>query len=189
MPSHNYYYFIASLPHINYGDKPPISSENFREQCNQFLSRGDAALVKYCCYDPKVAVETVAPTGSAFIDFHLQRERAMNLTLAGLRAADLGRPSPGDSPRDVPRAEAAAKAAFEMDDPLEAENSLDRGRWGVLDEMVGLNYFGVNNIFAYLLKLQLLERKLRFDLQKGLADYRELYNAILNDYNSRANEG
>jgi len=162
-----------------------MSSETFREQCNQFLSRNDAALIKYCCYDPRLAVETVDPTGSAFIDFHLMRERTLNLTLANLRAADLNRPPTGESSSEVPRAEAAARAAFEMDDPFEAENSLDRGRWGVLDEMVGLNYFGVNTIFAYLLKLQLMERKLRFDVQKGFANYSELYNAILNDYNSR----
>ena len=185
MPSRNYYYFIASLPHINYGDKPPMSSAEFREQCNNFLSKHDAGLTRYCCFDPRLAVETVESTGSGFIDFLMLRERNLNLTLAGLRAAELGHPSPGESSHDVPRAEALAKSVFEMDDPLEAELSMDRARWGVLDEMVGLNYFGVNNIFAYLLKLQLLERKQRFDTLKGSANYRELYNVILNEYNSK----
>jgi len=162
-----------------------MSSAEFREQCKNFLSKRDAALTKYCCFDPRLAVETVEPTGSGFIDFLMLRERILNLTLANLRAAELGRPSPGEPPHDVPRAEAMAKTVFEMDDPLEAESTMDRARWGVLDEMVGLDYFGVNNVFAYLLKLQLLERRLRFDAVKGAANYRELYNAILNDYNSK----
>ena len=162
-----------------------MSSDEFREQCNQFLSKHDAALIKYCRYDAKMSVETVNPTGSKFIDFLLLRERILNLTLANLRAADHKRPVVGEVPPDVPRAEAMAKAVFEMDDPLEAESTMDRARWGVLDEMVGLDYFGVNNVFAYLLKLQLLERRLRFDAVKGAANYRELYNAILNDYNSK----
>ena len=183
--SHNYYYFISSLPHLNYGDKPPISSEEFREQCYNFLSKQDAAFIKYCCYNAKLAVQTVERTGSAFIDLLMLRERIASLTLANLRAAEYKRPPVGDVPQDVPRAEANAKAVYAIDDPLEAELAMDRARWGVLDEMVGTNYFGVNTVFAYLLKLQLLERKRRFDAQKGAANYRELYNLILNEYNSK----
>ena len=185
MPSRHYYYFLASLPYINYGDKPPVSSEEFREQCNHFLSSADIALLQYCRYDPQLAVETIHHTGSAFIDALMLRERTLNLNLAYHRAARLKRPSPGDPPHDVPRAEAVAKAAFEMNDPLEASLYIDRSRWGALDEMVGIDYFGVNNVFAYLLKLQLLERKQSFDAKKGSAAYRELYDTILNEYNSR----
>jgi len=165
-----------------------MSSAEFREQCNQFLSSHDAALIKYCSYDAKLAVETVNPTGSKFIDLLLLRNRILHLTLANLRAVEHKRPPLGEVPPDVPRAEAVAKSAYEMDDPLEAELAIDRARWGVLDEMVGVDYFGVNNIYAYLLKLQLLERKLRFDTTKGYANYHEVYNTILNEYNSRVKE-
>ena len=183
--SHNYYYFVASLPHINYGDKPPFSSGEFREQCMSNLKSGDSALIRYCSFDPKLAVETIEKTGSTFIDMFMLRERTMNLTLASLRAARFKRPFSEDVPRDMPRSEALAKAAFEMEDPLDAELSIDRARWGVLDEMLGLDFFGVNRVYAYLLKLILLERKQRLDTEKGSAAYRELYDTILNEYNSR----
>jgi len=176
----NYYYLVASLPYINYGDKPPFSSTEFLENCNAMLSPADASLLQYCCYDPKIAIETTASTGSAFIDFHMLRERVAALNLAYLRAAKLNRPSPGEPPHDVPRSEAVAKAAFEMEDPMEAMIYIDRARWGVLDEMVGINYFGVNNIYAYLLKLRLLERKLHYEVEKGFAVYREVYDTIIN---------
>ena len=184
MSSHNYYYFVASLPHINYGDKPPVSSQEFKEQCANFLSKHDMTLIQYCRYDARLAVETTA-TGSVFIDTILLRERSLNLTLASLRAARLNRPSPGEPPHDVPRAEAVAKTAFDMEDPLDAALFIDRARWGVLEEMVGINYFSVNNIFAYFMKIQLLERKQLFDIQKGSQSYRDLYNAILKDFNSK----
>jgi len=180
--SRNYYYFIASLPHINYGDKPPVSSDEFTGQCENYLSRGDLSLLKYCHFDPKLAVETVGHTGSAFIDQFLLWERARILALASLRAARLKRPFAEEVPHDLPRAEALAKSVFEMDDPLQAEISIDRARWGVLDEMLGLEFFSVNRIYVYLWKLELLERRLRFDTEKGAASYRELYDAILNDY-------
>jgi len=116
------------------------------------------------------------------------RERIVALTLAKLRAAGLNRPVPEDVPSDMPRAEAIAKAAFEMDNPLEAELSMDRARWGIIDEMIGVNIFGVNLIYAYLLKLQLLERKQRFNSVKGLKEYHNIYDTILNEYNSRDKE-
>jgi hypothetical protein len=178
--SRNYYFLISSLPYIRYEDKPPMSSEEFKTACASLLSSSDAALLQYCCYNPKVAVETVQTTGSAFVDFHLLRERTLNLNLAFLRSAKLKRPIPGEPPHDVPRAEAVAKAAFEMEDPLEAELYIDRNRWGALDDVAGTNYFGVNNVFAYLLKLQLLERKQHLDTIKGFVVYQELYEAIRN---------
>ena len=185
MQNRNYYYFAATLPSINYGDKPPISSREFREHCQTILHPEDAALLKYCYYDPKLVVETVQSTGSDFIDLLMLRERVLILNLAFVRAAKLKRPSPGDPPHDVPRAEARGKAAFEIDDPLEATIYIDEGRWGALEEMVGLNFFGVNNIFAYLMKLQLLERRQSFDAETGAVNYKELYDSILNEYNSR----
>ena len=185
MQNRNYYYFVSTLPSISYGDKPPVSSEDFREHCEVLLHPEDAALLKYCYYDPKLVMETVQTTGSDFIDLLMLRERVLVLNLAFVRAAKLKRPSPGDPPHDVPRAEARGKTAFEMDDPLEATIYIDQGRWGALDEMVGLNLFGVNNIFAYLLKLQLLERRQLFDAEKGAANYKGLYDSILDEYNSK----
>ena len=185
MSSRNYYYFVATLPWVNYGDKPPVSSDEFRQQCYAMLSSDDAALIRYCRYDPVMAVETIQPTGSEFIDLLIARERTLTLNLAYLRAAGLRRPSPEDPPHDVPRAEAVAKAAFEMDDPLEAAVYIDEARWGALDAMVGVDLFGVNNVYAYLMKLQLLERKQWFDAERGLTAYRERYDSILNEYNSR----
>ena len=185
MPSSNYYYFIASLPHLNYGDNPPLSSDAFREQCKNFLSKHDADLTRYCCFDPKLAAETVKTTGSAFIDYHLRRERILNMHLVKFRSARLKRPAPEEPPGDMPRAEALAKSAVEMDNPLDAELSMDRARWGILDEAAGVNLFGVNKIYAYLLKLQLLERKQRYNAVKGSEEYRKIYDSILNEYNSK----
>jgi len=182
--SHNYYYFIASLPYINYGDKPPVSSAEFIEQCKNYLSPGDLSLLRYCIFDPKIAVETVERTGSAFIDQFLLWERARILALASLRAARQKRQFTAEVSHDMPRAEALAKSVFDMDDPLEAELSIDRARWGVLDEMLGLDFFGVNRVYVYLWKLELLERRERFNAQKGADAYRQLYDNILNNYNS-----
>jgi hypothetical protein len=190
--AHQYYYFIASLPGINYGDVPPMSTEDFREQCSRLLEADDEALLQYCSFDPKLALRTIEPTGSDFIDSFLHREKVLILTLAFTRAGRLKRPLPENPPHDVPRAEALGKRAFDMefekDDPLAAMIYIDEGRWGALDSTIGIDYFGVDNIFAYFLKLQLLERRQVFDAVKGRAEYQRLYDTILNEYNSKLKE-
>ena len=189
MASRNYYYFVATLPSINYGDIPPKSSVEFLEECNYMLNPKDAALLPYCRYDPKLAVETLEPTGSDFIDLLMLRERVLALNLAFFRAAGLKRNAPEDPPQDMPRTVAVARAASEMDDPLRAALFIDQARWGALDTMTALDdMFGVDNIFLHLLRLQLLERHQRLLPGMGREMYRECRNAILNEYNSRVKE-
>jgi hypothetical protein len=185
LQNREYYYFVATLPWLNYGDKPPVSSQEFRERCYEMLHQEDAKLIRFCSYDPRLAIETVESTGSDFIDLLLARERTLILNLASLRAARLEWPFTEEPSHNVPRAEALAKAAFEMNDPLEAEIYIDQARWGALDALVGIDYFGVNNIYAFLLKLQLLERKQCFNTERGTAGYKERYDSVLNEYNSK----
>jgi len=73
-----------------------------------------------------------------------------------------------------------------MDDPLAAKLYIDQARWGALETMLGTdNMFGVENVFAHLLKLQLLERYQRLVPETGAEKYRERYDAILDEYNSK----
>jgi hypothetical protein len=180
----NYYYFAATLPSMNYGDAPSAGSVEFREECGNFLSDADMALLRYCRYDAKMAVETIESTGSDFLDAVMAHERSLVLNLASLRAARLKRPVQEEPQHGADDAGALAKTAFEMDDPLAAELLIDRMRWDMLDELKGLDLFGVNVIYAHLMKLQLLERRQLFDAAKGTAEYRKLYDTILNEYNA-----
>jgi len=186
LASRYYYYFVASLPSISYGDKPPKSTVEFREECSYQLNPKDIALLPYCRYDPPMAVATLESTGSAFIDLLMLRERILALNLAFYRSGKLGRPVPPEPPQDIPRTVAVARAAFEIEDPLQAKIHIDRARWDALDTMVGLDeMFGVNYVYAHLLKLHLLERYQRLNFETGLKNYQERYNTVLDEYNSR----
>jgi hypothetical protein len=66
-----------------------------------------------------------------------------------------------------------------MDSPLEAEIFLDKARWSALEQFQGIAYFNENTIYAYLLKLQLMERRLAFKTEEGFAEYKTLYASIL----------
>jgi hypothetical protein len=68
-----------------------------------------------------------------------------------------------------------------MDSPLEAEIFLDGARWKAIEEFQGLSYFSVNTVYAYLLKLLLMERRSCFRTEEGFTEYKELYASIMGE--------
>ena len=49
----------------------------------------------------------------------------------------------------------------------------------IAEDFQGLDTFSENAMYAYLLKLLLLERRSAFNTEEGFKEYKELYNAIL----------
>jgi hypothetical protein len=96
-----------------------------------------------------------------------------------------------EPPEDPVDAAAAAKAAMALDNPLEAELFLDKARWDAIETLRGLQYFNRNTIYAYLLKLLLLERRSAFKTEEGFTEYKGLYASIMeaasNDQEIREN--
>ncbi len=85
---------------------------------------------------------------------------------------------PGAAARklEVPDARAAdvAARAMALDDPLERELLLDRHRWELLDAVAAFPAFGVQAVFAYALKLRLVEKWSAMSEDAGLAVAREI---------------
>jgi hypothetical protein len=154
-----------------------MSSVAFRELCASSLSKEDAALLPYCKLG--LSKEEVKSTSSNFINGWRKREQTLVLNLAQMRALKLKRDVPADVSHDSAESEALARAAFALDDPLEAELLLDKGRWDAIESLVGTDYFGVNTVYAYLLKLLLVERRSAFKTEEGFAEYKTLYAGII----------
>ncbi|MDR2376488.1 MAG: DUF2764 domain-containing protein [Treponema sp.] len=190
-----YYFLVAQLPSLVYGQVPPMSSSRFRDLAQAQLSAGDAALLALLSLDPQPKsgsgqpgagspsyAETEAPSGSGFIDAWRDWERALRLNLARLRASRLKRDgaAPVDPPADPADAASAAHAALAAaENPLEAEILLDRARWNAIERFQGIPAFSRNAVYAYLLKLLILERRASFKAETGFAEYKSLYATIL----------
>ncbi|GHT79056.1 hypothetical protein FACS1894130_06820 [Spirochaetia bacterium] len=185
-----YYYLAAQLPSLVYGQAAPMGSAAFTDLCRSALSEADAALLDLCTLDP--APFAVKPQGSAyaeppvsvdpdFIDSWRNWERTLRLNLARYRTQKIKREggAPVDPPDYPADAAGAAKAAAALDSPLEAELFLDKARWDAIDAFQGLDYFSRNTIYAYLLKLLLMERRALFRVEEGFSEYKGLYAAIL----------
>jgi hypothetical protein len=192
----SYYYFVAQLPVLIYGQELPMSSSAFRELARGQLDAEDAVLFSALSLDPELPGPPGRPAqsggpsyaadlpaaGCDFVDRWRDWERALRLNLARLRASRIKRD--GGAPVDPPvipadAAGAAQQALALSESPLEAEMLLDRARWSAIEQFQGIAYFDRNTIYAYFLKLLILERYASFKAEIGFAEYKSLYASIL----------
>jgi hypothetical protein len=186
----SYYYFVAQLPGLVYGQNAPMSSAAFRDLAKNLLRDEDFVLLDLVSLDPGEPDKSggpayegsAAPTGCDFIDRWREWERALRLNLARTRAQRLRRENDAPVEPPVHPADAAAvalKAGATAESPLEAEIFLDKARWNAIEYLQGIDYFSRNTIYAYLLKLLILERYGAFKEEAGFAEYKSLYASIL----------
>jgi hypothetical protein len=168
-----------------------MSSEEFRELAMPLLSEQDAAFLDLIGFDPQLPVpneknpkpsyaEAIPSCGCDFIDNWRDWERTLRLNLAKLRFAKLKRQ--GAAPVEAPAypSDAAATATKALQEsPLEGENLINKARWSAIDNMQGNDYFDRNTVFAYLLKIMILERQASFQTETGFTEYKSLYASIL----------
>ncbi|GHT61586.1 hypothetical protein FACS1894109_20240 [Spirochaetia bacterium] len=180
-----YYYLVAQLPSLSYGQAVPMGSKAFIDLCKTALTHEDVAFLDFCTLDPWAlapgtgvasAAESAAPE---FFAKWYAWERTLRLNLARYRASRVKRDVPADVSDYPADAAAAAKAASAMDSPLEAEIFLDEARWQAIEAFQGLDYFDRNTVYAYLLKLLLMERRSAFRADEGFSEYKGLYAAVM----------
>jgi hypothetical protein len=179
---------MAQLPYIIYEQKPPMSSESFRELALSFLSKEDAAILSsiphsiyYTDNDEELEKTGMNATGCAFVDKWREWERTLRLNMARERANKLKRPKASEEPPVVPAdaAYTAIKAVVGDGSPLKKEISLDKDRWTAIEILAGNDYFHRNSVFAYYLKLMLLERRQLFNAETGFTEYKSIYAKII----------
>jgi len=168
---------MAQLPCLVYEQRPPISSAEFRALARSQLSKSDAVLLD------SVSINSLGSkaTGCSFIDKWYKWERELRLNVAKHRSIKLKQtnaqiPEPSDYHMEI--AATASKAVDEYS-PLEGEIIIDKARWNAIENLAGSNYFHRSNVYAYMLKLLLIERRQAFNVEKGFAEYKSLYASIV----------
>jgi hypothetical protein len=157
-----------------------MSPQAFKELARPLLSAEDSALLDMVSLDLQPSNKPLS--GSDFIDGWREWERALRLNLAKHRAVKSKRESavtaePPVIPADAPVA--ALRAIAAMESPLEAEVVLNKARWSAIESLQGIDYFDRNIVFAYLLKLLILQRHDSFQAEAGFSEYKSLYASIL----------
>lgn len=66
----------------------------------------------------------------------------------------------------------------EENDIFERERKLDKFRWDWLEEHTALDYFNIEYLFAYLCKLEILERWVKLNAEEGEKVFRKLIDSL-----------
>jgi hypothetical protein len=161
----SYYYFAATLPSLRFGEPPPMTVRALLDRTEEYLPAHD--------HDVLAAAATGDPAALAEPDVQRWTEWDTDLRriLAAARAARLGRDASAyaDTGMLDTHTRAAVLECIKLDDPLKAEQALDRLRWQFLDELAATHVFDFTAALSYLLKLTLLERWHQLDAAHGAA--------------------
>lgn len=174
-----YYFLVSQLPSLgNIGEKAamPLSESSFIELCSRYMSEKEKSVLKtLSLVPPREDIDT----GSSFLNTWYQKERDLRLALAQIRAQKMKKDSfilPGSCTADIQQ---AARTAVGMDSPLSAEQFLYDYRLKLLDELTPIDGFSTDAVYAYGIRLMLVSRMKKFDGEKGVAAYHQIYNSIL----------
>lgn len=173
------YYLISQLPSldgISESSPMPVTEEQYLELCERFLGKRALSELKRISLVPSRNYEK---SSVALIEKWNEGERNLRLALAKLRAEKMKK----DSDVGVQTIPAgllqAARAALEIESPMEAEKYLNRLRLEFLETLRPMDSFSEDFVFYYGLKLKLLERMRKFDSVSGETAYRKIYDSIM----------
>ena len=173
------YYLVSQLPDISAERSVlPITEKYYRDLCSRFLTGRSLELLNKLSLEPSKMPES---TGSSFLDSWYAHERALRYALSQVRAQKLKKdaiPSPVCITADITQ---AARTAVGMDSPLQAELFLYEYRLSVLNNLQPLDIFSEDYVFAYGIRLMLVQRMKVFDKEKGTDSYHKIYDTILGE--------
>jgi hypothetical protein len=175
------YYLVSQLPDISAaGEKStlPITEKYYRDLCSRFLDPKDVKVLNNLSLTPSREAEA---TGSAFLDAWYSNERCLRYALAQVRAQKMKKDAgsiPVSISGDIVQ---AARTAVGIDSPLSAEQFLYEYRLSFLNAIQPMDSFSVDAVFAYGIRLMLLERIKKFNAEKGTDSYHKIYDTILGE--------
>ena len=177
----SYYYVMAQLPALQEELDAPLSYDTFLSLMQNCVSKKDYALLKDLSLLPALECKK---TGVAFLDRWAEYERSLRASLAKTRAENLNWSlSPEDERRfnieEALDVKTVAREAVAISDPLQAERFLNKARISAVKQIVGLASFNRDALFAYAITLLLKMRSERFNVEAGQAEYKAIYEKIL----------
>ena len=173
------YYLVSQLPDISSERSVlPITEKYYRDLCSRFMTGRSLELLNKLSLEPSKMPES---TGSSFLDAWYEHERALRYALCQVRAQKMKKDAgsiPVSITADIVQ---AARTAVGMESPLSAEQFLYEYRLSVLNNLQPLDTFSEDYVFAYGIKLMLVQRMKVFDKEKGSDSYHKIYDTILGE--------
>ena len=160
-----YFYLVAQLPFLKFSDKPLIDSGEFLLQAAKWLSDSDFKSLAKIKINDFLSDDSDCPLIRKYKAF----EKELRAGIANLRQA-------GASSKEQVVSEEVKKAVGAAN-PLEVEKQIFYLRWSFIEGLGDNNFFNLDHLKVYFLKLQILETLAEFDKDKGMAVFDALSQA------------
>ncbi len=177
-----YYYLRSTLPTLLPSAPAPFTFEGFLARCEPHMKKADLEVLQVSRLlapeDKRMC--RIIRRSSILLAFQAW-EKSLRNELVRIRAHRLGKAPepflrPGTPEWDAQR---AAQGAALCEDPLEGELLIEREKWSFVEGLEVGHYFDLEELVAYALKLQILERRALFEAERGETSYRTAYREIL----------
>ena len=187
----NYEYIIASLPLLSKDEKEMPDTDAILSEIREQLSAKDISTLDLLLssFDPdKLDAEfyrKAAKDRNRFIREFFCLDLGIRNTKVEYLNSTLGRPEgtdvvvldpDGEDPAFEQKAE--VEALLRTDDILGRERALDDFYWKTVDAITVLDYFNLDVVLAFVVKLKMVERWLRLDEATGRELFRKLVKEI-----------
>lgn len=166
------FYYLSTLPMLRWGEKPPLSYEDFLAGSREALGSEAAAWLAQVSLVP-----TAAPATALAVRWQ-EKETFMRNVLAELRAS---RRRQSAGPWLRPTTELSSGDRKRIEDAMglaatwEREQALDQLRWQCLDDLGVGHVFDLTLLEIYALRLRLLEKQQSRQTEPG----REAFAALV----------
>lgn len=174
----NWYYLMAQLPSfsIEQNTPLPITEKYVTELCSRFLDKKTFSIFQNLSLEPPILL---IKTGSNLVDSWYTHERELRLALAQIRALKMKKKFPYTINAISPTVLQIARTATGFENPLDAEMYLAKARINFLESLRPFEEFSTDALFAYMLKLKLVGRLRKFNVNDGQNSYQKIYKTIL----------
>ena len=183
----SYYYAIASLPFLEFTSDLLPDPEDIFSLVAICGSAEDARIIRRAKIEPDF-IHPADPLLKRFwrwengLRNELARQRAQTLNKEVL----VHRDDAGSDGTAVAGLSDALKVVMQSDSPLEADEGLDRLRWSYLDELEIGQFFNLQQMIIYYLRLQILHRRRMLIADGGKKHYEAHYKIIYQQYQNGA---
>lgn len=156
-----YYYFVSQLPFLTFGQESYIDKERFLDEAKKWLADKDFLMISGVSLNDFYPRDGDSEVLAKYKDF----EMTLREEVASFR-------------RNESRAGTSFNLNLNEGTPLEIERTLLRLRWEFIESLEEGHFFDLEILILHFLKMQVLERLLTFDREKGTAVFDKLCEVV-----------
>ena len=150
-----YYYLIASLKYLKFGDTVFPTENEFLSECEKWIEEKDLAIIQ----DSDLNYDSIKNNDPETVKNWKEMNSLLRSELSGIRKArkrDLHEKYPGSIAK-----------IFEEQTPLLMEKAFEHIRWNFIEEKESEHNFDLEAVILYFLKIRILARIATFSKEKG----------------------